>query len=66
MQLDIILEADLNAQEVKELGLLAEEYGFRALWTQNYARARDAFMIAVPLALASKSIRVGVLAVSPY
>ena len=66
MQLDIILEADLNAREVKELGLLAEDYGFRALWTQNYARARDAFMIAVPLALASKSIRVGVLAVSPY
>jgi 5,10-methylenetetrahydromethanopterin reductase len=66
MEIDIILEADLNAREVKELGLLAEEYGFRAIWTQNYARARDAFMIATPLALATTSIRVGVLAVSPY
>jgi alkanesulfonate monooxygenase SsuD/methylene tetrahydromethanopterin reductase-like flavin-dependent oxidoreductase (luciferase family) len=66
MELDIILEADLNSREVRELGLLAEEYGFRAVWTQNYARARDAFMIAMPLALASKRIRVGVLAVSAY
>ena len=66
MDLDIILEADLTAPQVKELGLLAEQYGFRAVWTQNYARARDAFMIAVPLALASKKIRVGVCIVSPY
>jgi alkanesulfonate monooxygenase SsuD/methylene tetrahydromethanopterin reductase-like flavin-dependent oxidoreductase (luciferase family) len=66
MDLDIILEADLNSTQVKELGLLAEEYGFRTIWTQNYARARDAFMIAMPLALASKTIRVGVLAVSAY
>jgi alkanesulfonate monooxygenase SsuD/methylene tetrahydromethanopterin reductase-like flavin-dependent oxidoreductase (luciferase family) len=66
MEIDIILEADLTPREVRELGLLAEDYGFRAIWTQNYARARDAFMIAVPLALASKRIRVGVLAVSAY
>ncbi len=66
MDLDIILEADLTATEVKELGLLAEELGFRAIWTQNYARARDAFLIAMPLAMASKRIRVGVMAVSAY
>lgn len=66
MDLDIILEADLTAPQIQELGLLAEKYGFRAIWTQNYARARDAFMIAVPLAMASKNIRVGVCIVSPY
>ena len=66
MDLEIILEADLTAAQVTELGLLAEKYGFRAIWTQNYARARDAFLIAMPLALASKRIRVGVLAVSAY
>jgi alkanesulfonate monooxygenase SsuD/methylene tetrahydromethanopterin reductase-like flavin-dependent oxidoreductase (luciferase family) len=66
MDLDIILEADLTAPEVTELGLLAEEYGFRAIWTQNYARARDPFMIAMPLAMESERIRVGVLAVSAY
>ena len=66
MDLDIILEADLTAPQIQELGLLAEQFGFRAIWTQNYARARDAFMTAVPLALASKKIRVGVCIVSPY
>ena len=66
MKFDVILEADLSAPQVTELGLLAEEQGLRAVWTQNYARSRDAFMIAMPLALASKRIRVGVLAVSAY
>jgi alkanesulfonate monooxygenase SsuD/methylene tetrahydromethanopterin reductase-like flavin-dependent oxidoreductase (luciferase family) len=66
MELDIILEADLKPAEITELGLLAEKYGFRAIWAQNYARARDAFMSVVPLAEATNSIRVGVVIVSPY
>lgn len=66
MELDIILEADLKPAEIKELGLLAESYGFRAIFAQNYARARDAFMSVVPLAEASRRIRVGVVIVSPY
>jgi len=66
MDLDIILEADLTPAEIQELGLLAEQYGFRAIWAQNYARARDAFMSVVPLAQATKNIKVGVVIVSPY
>jgi 5,10-methylenetetrahydromethanopterin reductase len=66
MELDIILEANLTAPQVKELGLLAEQYGFRAIWTQNYVRGRDAFMVTMPLAQAAKKIRVGVCIVSPY
>lgn len=66
MELDIILEADLRPAEIRELGLLAEECGFRAIWAQNYARARDAFMSLVPLAEASKTIGIGVVIVSPY
>ena len=66
MDIDIILEADLKPDEIKELGLLAEQYGFRAIWAQNYARARDAFMSLVPLAQASKNILIGVVIVSPY
>jgi 5,10-methylenetetrahydromethanopterin reductase len=66
MKLDIILEADLTPGEIKELGLLAEQYNFRAIWAQNYARARDAFMSMVPVAEATKTIRLGVLIVSPY
>ena len=66
MKLDIILEADLTPAEIKELGLLAEQYNFRAIWAQNYARARDAFMTMVPVAEATKKIKLGVLIVSPY
>jgi len=66
MELDIILEADLTPDQITELGLLAEQYGFRAIWAQNYARARDAFMSIVPLARASSRIRIGVVIVSPY
>ncbi len=66
MKLDIILEADLTPAEIKELGLLAEQYNFRAIWAQNYARARDAFMTMVPVAEATKNIKLGVLIVSPY
>ena len=66
MKLDIILEADLTPAEIKELGLLAEQSNFRAIWAQNYARARDAFMTMVPVAEATKRIGLGVVIVSPY
>lgn len=66
MKLDIILEPDLRPTEIRELGLLAEKYGFRGIWAQNYARARDAFMTMVPVAEATKKIRLGVVIVSPY
>jgi 5,10-methylenetetrahydromethanopterin reductase len=66
MQLDIALESKIGPKEFRDLGLLAERYGFRAIWAQNYARAPDAFMTAVPLALASKTIRTGVAVVCPH
>ena len=66
MEFDIILEADLTPALIEELGLLAEQYGFRGIWAQNYARARDAFMTMVPVAQATKKIKVGVVIVSPY
>lgn len=66
MQLDLMVESKIGPERFRELGLLAEQYGFRTMWAQNYARAPDAFMTAVPLAMAAKSIRVGVVVVSPY
>lgn len=66
MDLDIILEADLTPAQIQELSLLAENYGFRGIWAQNYARARDAFMTLVPAAQATQRIRLGVVIVSPY
>lgn len=66
MDLDLILEPDLTPAQIVELGQLAEGYGFRTLWIQNYARARDAFLSAVPLAMASTRLRTGIVVVSPY
>jgi alkanesulfonate monooxygenase SsuD/methylene tetrahydromethanopterin reductase-like flavin-dependent oxidoreductase (luciferase family) len=66
MDLDIALESKVGPAAFRELGLLAEQYGFRTIWAQNYARAPDAFMTAVPLALASKTIGVGVAVVCPH
>jgi len=66
MDIDIILEPDVTPAQISELGLLAEGYGINRLWVQNYAQARDAFMSAVPLAMASKRIKIGVMVISPW
>lgn len=66
MDLDLILEPDITPDKIVALGQLADGYGFRTLWIQNYARARDAFMSAVPLAMATRQLRAGVVVVSPY
>jgi 5,10-methylenetetrahydromethanopterin reductase len=66
MQIDIILEPDLSPAQVAEIAVAAENYGFRTLWHSNYHQNPDAFVALVPAALATKKIRLGVLAVSPY
>ena len=66
MEIDIILEPDLKPNEIRELGILAENYGFRALWTECYVRARDPFMTLVPLAEATDRIKLGVMVVGPW
>jgi len=65
MRLDLILEPD-SPQRFKELGLLAESYGFGGVWTANIVSARDPFMAFIPLAYASSSIRMGPVAISPF
>jgi alkanesulfonate monooxygenase SsuD/methylene tetrahydromethanopterin reductase-like flavin-dependent oxidoreductase (luciferase family) len=66
MRIDVILDPDLSPQEVTELGLLAEKLGLGAVWTSNYPHSRDPFINLCPLALASSSIRLGPLVVTPY
>jgi len=66
MQIDIMLEPDRSPEQITELALLAEGYGVRALWAQNYVSARDPFMCLVPAALATKAIKLGVVVISPY
>jgi alkanesulfonate monooxygenase SsuD/methylene tetrahydromethanopterin reductase-like flavin-dependent oxidoreductase (luciferase family) len=66
MNIDIMLEPDQSPDQVAELALLAESYGMRALWAQNYVAARDPFMCLVPAAQATTKIKLGVVVVSPY
>ena len=66
MDIDIILEPDLTPQQIKELGVAAEGYGIRALWTSNYFAHWDGFISLAPLALETDRIQMGPLAVSPF
>ena len=66
MEIDIILNEFATPSEAAELGLLAESYGLRGIWSSNYGDSRDAFMTLAPLAMQSQRVVMGPLAVSPY
>lgn len=66
MRVDIILSPDCSPREVQELGLLAEGFGINAVWTSNYPSSRDPFINLCPLALASSTIRLGPLVITPW
>jgi len=65
MKIQFVLEP-ASADEFLEAGLLAERYGFEAVWTANHAAARDPFMAFSVLARESSRIRMGPVAVSPF
>jgi len=65
MRIHFIFEPD-SAKQFLELGLLAEKYGFEAVWTANHLSARDPFMSFALLARESSTIRMGPVAVSPF
>ncbi len=66
MDVDIILEPDLTPGQITELGLAAERYGIRAVWSSNYFAHWDGFLSLVPLAQSTKRLLMGPLAVSPF
>ncbi len=66
MQIDIILEPDLTPSQVAEIGVKAESYGVRALWSSNFFAHWDCFLSLVPLAQQTKHMLIGPLAVSPF
>lgn len=66
MDIDIILEPDLTPAQVAELGLKAERYGVRAIWSSNYFAHWDCFLSLVPLAQQTSRLLLGPLAVSPF
>lgn len=66
MKIDVILSPDTSPAEILELGLLAERYGIQSAWSSNYPSSRDPFLTLAPLALQSKTLRVGPLVVTAY
>jgi len=66
MKIDVILSPDTSPVEICELGLLAERYGIQSVWSSNYPSSRDPFLTLAPLALQSKTIRLGPLVVTAY
>ena len=65
MEIDIILNEFASPHAAVELGLLAESYGLRGVWSSNYTWGRDPFFTLSLLADRSSKIRVGPMAVSP-
>lgn len=66
MEVDIILEPDLSPQQLIELAQAAEKFGVRALWMSNYFAHWDPFVSLTPVALATRTLRLGALALSPF
>lgn len=65
MEIDIILNEFASPQEAAELGLMAERYGVRGVWSSNYGWSRDPFFTLSLLAYRSSRIRLGPMAISP-
>jgi 5,10-methylenetetrahydromethanopterin reductase len=65
VDIDIILNEFASPQEALELGLMAERYGARGVWSSNYGWSRDPFMTLSLLAERSSRIRLGPMAISP-
>jgi len=66
MKAHLILESANAPERLAELAVLAEEHGFEGLWTSNMHDGRDPFVNFVDAARATKKIRLGPVAVSPY
>jgi alkanesulfonate monooxygenase SsuD/methylene tetrahydromethanopterin reductase-like flavin-dependent oxidoreductase (luciferase family) len=66
MDIDIVLDSDLSPNELKELGVLAEQQGIRTVWNASYLTGRDPFTNLVPLAQATSRIGIAPMALNGY
>ncbi len=65
MRIHFILEPD-SPERFRDLGRLAEQLGFEAVWAPNILSARDPFLAFSLLARESRTIRMGPVAISPF
>jgi alkanesulfonate monooxygenase SsuD/methylene tetrahydromethanopterin reductase-like flavin-dependent oxidoreductase (luciferase family) len=66
MHVDIALEPGHSAAELVELGRLAEEAGIATLWITHDPQERDVFLLFGEVARATRRLRLGVMAISPF
>jgi len=66
MEIDLILDARASADELAELGVLAEELGFSGIWVSSLLDGRDPFANMSVLARATNRIAMGPIAVNPW
>lgn len=66
MRVDLIIQPHTGAEEMAELGRMAESYGIEGLWVSNHLQSRDPFVNFVPLALRTTRLAMGPTALSPF
>jgi alkanesulfonate monooxygenase SsuD/methylene tetrahydromethanopterin reductase-like flavin-dependent oxidoreductase (luciferase family) len=66
MRVSVVLDGRRSAAEIAELARLAEARGFHAVWLSGGARTKDHFVRLALAAAATRRIRLGPIAVSPF
>lgn len=66
MQIDVILDTRASADELVELGRLAEAAGVRGVWVSSLLDSRDPFTNLALLARATSRLLLGAVAVNPF
>jgi 5,10-methylenetetrahydromethanopterin reductase len=66
MNIDLILDARADADELAELGVLAEQLGFSGIWVSSLLDGRDPFANMSVLARATQTISLGPIAINPW
>ena len=66
MRVGLVLDGRRSAAEIAELARLAETYGFSCVWLSGGARTKDHFVRLAVAASATRRIKLGPIAVSPF
>jgi 5,10-methylenetetrahydromethanopterin reductase len=66
LAIDVILDARASANELAELGRLAEANGIRGIWVSSLLDSRDPFANLSVLAQSTSTLKLGPVAVNPF